>query len=170
MNMAQFKRIFRHLASTRASVNQAFSPKTLVAIEEATRRAEATHCGEIRFVVEAALDGTPLLKGVTARERAIEVFSQLRMWDTEQRTGVLIYLLMADREIEIVADRGIDVHVGAQGWAQLCRALEKAFQRGEFEAGALACIHAVSDRLATHFPPSLADRNELPDKPLVLGQ
>jgi uncharacterized membrane protein len=166
--MAQIKRIFRHLTSTRSVVNKAFPSKTLGAIEQAIEQAEASHRGEIRFVVEGALDGAPLLKGLTARERAIDVFSQLRMWDTELRTGVLIYLLMSDRQIEIVADRGIDAFVGHDAWSQLCRQLEVAFKEGHFEEGAFACVQAVTTHLQKHFPASPVDTNELPNTPLVL--
>ena len=166
--MTQFKRIVRHLTSTQRQVRKAFPPATLAAIEQAIHSAETLHRGEIRFVVEAALDGKPLLQDQSARERAIEVFSQLRMWDTELRTGVLIYLLMSDRQIEIVADRGIDKHVGTQGWRQMCDDLEQAFHRNEFERGAFACIEAVSHQLQKHFPASAVDRNELPNTPVLL--
>ena len=166
--MAQIKRIFRHLTCTRSLVNKAFPPKTLAAIEQAIQQAEVTHRGEIRFVVEGALDSTALLKGVSARERAIDVFSQLRMWDTEQRTGILIYLLMSDRQIEIVADRGIDAHVGHAAWSLLCRQLELAFREGRFEQGAFACIDAVTHHLQKHFPSSPDDRNELPNAAVLL--
>jgi uncharacterized membrane protein len=166
--MTQFERIVRHLTSTHRTVRSAFPPKTLQAIEQAIQRAEATHHGEIRFVVEGALDGASLLKDVTPRERAIDVFSQLRMWDTAKRTGVLIYLLMSDRQIEIVADRGIDTHVGHAAWSTLCRQLEQAFKEGRFEQGAFACIEAVTLQLQKHFPTSEPDTNELPNAPLLM--
>ena len=166
--MDQIKRIFRHLTSTQRQVKRAFPPVTLTAIEQAIQSAEATHRGEIRFVVEGALDCAPLLKDVTARERAIDVFAQLRMWDTELRTGVLIYLLMSDRQIEIVADRGIDAHVDKLTWTAMCLKLEQAFREGQFEKGALACIAAVTAELQTHFPVSATDRNELPDAPVLM--
>jgi uncharacterized membrane protein len=166
--MAQIKRIIRHLTSTRRAVNKAFPPKTLAAIEQAIQQAEATHHGEIRFVVEGALTGAPLLKGVTPRERAIDVFSQLRMWDTAQRTGVLIYLLMSDRQIEIVADRGIAAHVGHAAWSALCRQLEQAFKEEKFEQGAFACIDAVTLHLQKHFSTSAPNPNELSNAPVLM--
>jgi uncharacterized membrane protein len=149
-------------------VNRAFPGDTLTAIDKAIKASEATHRGEIRFVVEGALHIEPLLRGQTARERAIDVFSQLRIWDTEWNNGVLIYLLLADRDVEIVADRGIHEKVGAQEWEKICRKMEAAFRRADYKGGVVEGIHEVTRHLAEHFPPIGDDRNELPDKPVVL--
>jgi uncharacterized membrane protein len=149
-------------------VHRAFPRETLMAIEKAIKASEATHRGEIRFVVEGALDTAPLLRGQTARERAIDVFSQLRIWDTAHNNGVLIYLLLADRDVEIVADRGIDAKVGAQEWERICRKMEAAFRQADFQGGVVAGIQEVTRHLAEHFPPTGDDRNELPDKPVVM--
>src|SRR5574340_1115776 len=108
------KRIMRHLSSGLAAARRAFPPRALDAIERVIRETEARHDGQIRFAVEAALDLAPLLAGQTARQRAIEVFSQLRVWDTEHNNGVLIYLLLADRDAEIVADRGLHARIGTE--------------------------------------------------------
>jgi uncharacterized membrane protein len=162
------KRIARHHMVTQWMVNRAFSGDTLIAIDRAIKASEATHRGEIRFVVEGALDTAPLLRGQTARERAIDVFSQLRIWDTERNNGVLIYLLLADRDVEIVADRGIDAKVGPQEWEKICRKMEAAFRQANYEGGVVGGIQEVSRHLAEHFPPIGDDRNELPDKPVVL--
>ena len=108
------KRILRHLAMTQGQVHRAFPHTALKAIEQAIKASEMTHTGEVRFVVEGALDGAPLFSGQTARERALALFAQLGMWDTEHNTGVLIYLLLADRAVEIVADRGIHAKAGQQ--------------------------------------------------------
>jgi len=161
-------RIVKHFMATQWLVTRAFPASALIAIDEAIKASEATHCGEIRFVVEGALDTVPLLRGQTARERAIDVFSQLRIWDTERNNGVLIYLLLADRDVEIVADRGIHEKVGAQEWERICRAMEAAFRRGDFEGGVVRGIQEVTRHLAEHFPPVGDDRNELADKPVVL--
>lgn len=126
------------------------------------------HSGEIRFVVEAALAPMALLRGETPRERAIAVFTQLRMWDTEQNSGVLIYLLLADRDVEIVADRGIHKKVGQDAWEIICREMEMELGKGHFAAGALAGIRAVEELLARHFPGSHNNRDELPNAPVVL--
>jgi uncharacterized membrane protein len=154
--------------ATRWLVNRAFPEGTLTAIDQAIKASEAVHRGEIRFVVEGALDTAPLMRGQSARERAIDVFSQLRVWDTEGNNGVLIYLLLADRDVEIVADRGIDAKVGSKEWERICRDMEAAFRRADFEGGVIAGIREVTRHLAEHFPPTGDDRNELPDKPVVL--
>jgi uncharacterized membrane protein len=160
-------RILRHLASGRVRLRRAFPPPTLSAIERAIREAETGHDGEIVFVVEGALDTTPLLRGQTARQRAIEVFSRMRIWDTEQNNGVLLYVLFADRDVEIVADRGIDARAGEQAWNDICHEMEESFGRGDFQAGSLAGIRAVGEHLRRHFASSGKRRNELPDKPIV---
>jgi uncharacterized membrane protein len=162
------KRIVRHLMATRWLVKRAFPRDTLTAIDKAIKASEATHRGEIRFAVEGALHVEPLLRGQSARERAIDVFSQLRIWDTEHNNGVLIYLLLADRDVEIVADRGIDAKVGPREWERICRKMEAAFRQGDFEGGVVGGIQEVTRHLAEHFPPTGGDRNELPDKPVVL--
>ena len=140
-----------------------------MAIDKAIKASEAAHCGEIRFVVEGALHIESLLRGQSARERAIDVFSQLRIWDTARNNGVLIYLLLADRDVEIVADRGIDAKVGPQGWERICRKMEAAFRGGDFQGGGIGGIQEVTRHLAKHFPAAGDDRNELPDKPVVVA-
>ena len=162
------KRILRHLVTTHWRVNRAFPRQTLNAIEQAIKASEAAHVGSIRFAVEGALHSTPLLKGQSARERALEVFSQLRVWDTEHNNGLLIYLLLADRAVEIVADRGIHSKVGSREWEAICRQMETAFKRTNYEGGVVSGIQAVTQHLMKHFPASGAARNELPDKPVVL--
>ncbi|MBE0606793.1 MAG: TPM domain-containing protein [Deltaproteobacteria bacterium] len=161
------ERVARHLMATRWRLNRAFPGDALVAIDRAIKASEAEHRGEIRFAVEGALHIEPLLRGQTARERAIDVFSQLRIWDTERNNGVLIYLLLADRDVEIVADRGIHEKVGEQEWERICRKMEAAFRQADFEGGVVGGIREVTRHLAEHFPPVGDDRNELPDKPVV---
>ncbi len=162
------KRIMRHLSSGGAVVQRAFPSRTLEAIERAIRATEVKHDGQIRFAVEAALELAPLLAGQTAQQRAIDVFSKLRVWDTEHNNGVLIYLLLADRDVEIVADRGIHARLGKEVWEAICREMEAAFRAGHFEAGVLAGIHAVGEHLAHHFPARSGKSNEMPDRPVVL--
>jgi uncharacterized membrane protein len=145
-------RIGRHLVEHHWKARRVFPPKVLAAIEQAIRAGEATHSGQVRFVVEGALDGAPLFRDQPARERALDVFSQLRIWDTAQNNGVLIYLLLADRKVEIIADRGVDARVGAAGWAKICAGMEAAFKAGKFEGGVIKGIEAVSWQLATYFP------------------
>ena len=164
----EIKRIVRHSVIGDGHVKRAFPRSTLDKIEQAIRASESAHVGEIRFAVEAALDGAPLFKGQSARDRAIDLFAQLRVWDTRDNTGVLIYLLLADRAVEIVADRGIDAKVDAQEWSTVCRQMEAAFRQGDFEGGVLNGVQAVTRHLATHFPAEGANPNELPDQPLLL--
>jgi uncharacterized membrane protein len=162
------KRITRHLLQHHWRARQVFTPNVLARIEHAIKQSETTHAGQIRFVVEGALDGTALFRNQPARERALDVFSHLRIWDTAHNNGILIYLLLADRDVEIVADRGIDVKVGAVGWEKICREMEADFRADRFEHGVIKGIEAVSRELAKHFPPLGPHRNELPDRPVVM--
>ena len=162
------QRIVKHLLVTDGQVGRAFPRSTLNKIEAAIKASETEHVGEIRFVVEGGLDGTPLFKGHSARQRAIELFSQLRVWDTQHNTGVLIYLLLSDRAVEIVADRGIDAKVDAQAWSEVCRQMEAAFKQSNFEGGVVAGVQTVTQHLKQHFPSDSHNRNELPDSPVVL--
>lgn len=165
----QIKRWFRHFATGQLALRFCFPKTVLDAIEHAIQRSETQHHGEICFAVEIALNTVPLLKNQTARERAVEVFSQLRVWDTEHNNGVLIYVLLADRDVEIVADRGISAKVPTQQWESICCAMESAFRQRQFETGVITGIDAISQLLALHFPANgQAIRNELPDKPVVL--
>ena len=162
------KRILKHLVMTEWQVKRAFPRDTLIAIDKAIKASEAAHVGEIRFAVEGALHSTPLFKGQSAAERAIEVFSQLRIWDTEQNNGVLIYLLLADRDVEIVADRGVHVRVGSPEWGKICRMMETAFKQANYEAGVVSGVRAVTQHLIIHFPTLESNQNELPDNLLIL--
>ena len=161
-------RIARHLLATPWQVKRAFPSRTLHAIEQAIKASEAKHIGEIRFAVEGALHSTALFKGQSARERAIEVFSELRVWDTEHNNGVLIYLLLADRAVEVIADRGVHAKVGSHAWEKICRKMETAFKQMNYEAGVVSGIQAIAQYLVEHFPAVGDDHNELPDKPVVL--
>lgn len=162
------KRMCRHLFSTQGQAKRAFPKTTLAAIEQDIRTSETAHVGEIRFAVEASLSGAPLYEDQAPRERAIDVFAQLRMWDTEYRNGVLIYLLLADHAVEIIADRGICDKVQPGEWEQICQAMESAFREGRYESGILDGIRKVSAIMRLHFPASDDGRNELPDKVVVM--
>jgi uncharacterized membrane protein len=162
------KRIGRHLVQHRWLARKHFPPRVLAAIERAIKAGEATHSGQVRFVVEGALDGKPLFRNQPPRGRALDIFSKLRVWDTAHNNGVLIYLLLADRDVEIIADRGIDAKVGAAGWQKICAAMETQFRAGKFEVGVIKGIEAVSRQLARHFPKHGAGANELPDTPVVM--
>jgi uncharacterized membrane protein YgcG len=162
-------RLWKHLLASRAAVRRAFPDATLAAIEDAVRAGEQTHGGEIRFAVETDLGWRDLLHGKTPRQRAIEVFSLLRVWDTGHNNGVLIYLLFADRDVEIVVDRGLSARVDPAAWQEICAGMRARFARGEFEAGAVEGVSAASRLMATHFPAlARADPDELPDRPVML--
>jgi len=162
------RRIGKHLLEHRWRVRRVFPTEVLAAIEQAIKTGESSHSGQVRFVVEGALDGAPLFRDQPARERALDIFSQLRIWDTAHNNGVLIYLLLADRDVEIIADRGIDAKVGIAGWEKICTDMETEFRAGNFKSGVIKGIEAVSLQLARHFPAHGVGRNELPDAPVVI--
>lgn len=162
------KRIIKHLLMTDRQMNRCFPPATLNSVEQEIKTSESFHSGEIRFVVEAALDGAALFKGQSAQARAIDVFSQLRIWDTEHNNGLLIYLLLADRAVEIVADRGIHKKVGAEEWQKICRRMEGHFKQANFRGGVAIGINSITQHLLKHFPVALDDKNELSNQPVVM--
>lgn len=161
-------RFFTHLVSHPWQVKRHFSVIALHEIEKAIAASEKKHAGEIRFVVEAGLHPYEIMFKKLPKARAIELFGRLNIWDTEHNNGVLIYLLLADRDVEIVADRGINQHVGHDGWEVICREMEALFRKGEFEAGVLHGIDKISVVLEKHFPQKGVSRNELSNKPLIL--
>lgn len=165
---SRIKRWLRHLFMPPWAWRRAFPPATLGAIEAAIRASEATHGGEIRFAIENSLSASWVWRGVSGRKRALEMFSLLRVWDTEHNCGVLVYLLLADRDIEIIADRGIAARVDPAAWEAVAHAMEAAFRQGEYERGALEGIGHISALLAAHFPPGKHNPDELPDRPVIV--
>lgn len=159
-------RAFRHLATPAWVVSSAFPKDALATIEAAIAAAERTHGGEIRFAVEGNLSARELWRGETARERALEVFAQLGVWDTEANNGVLIYVLWADHDVEIVADRGFNAKVTHEEWAAVCKDMEARFKAKDPAGAILEGVREVGALIARHFP--AIDRNELPDRPVVL--
>lgn len=162
------RRILRHLRYTQGQLHRAFPAASLDAIGHAIHASEQAHAGEICFAVEGALNSVPLWRGQSARERALEVFAQLRVWDTECNNGVLIYVLLADQAVEIVADRGIHARAGAVAWSTICQHMQGSFSQSYFQAAVLHGIQEVSATLASHFPNQGAAPNELPDEPVLL--
>ena len=162
-------RWIRHLFLDYFALRSAFPDASLAAIERGVAAQESRHRGELRVAIEGGLPLQALLARRTAHERALEHFARLRIWDTEDNAGVLIYLLLADRRVEIVADRGIDTRVGDTAWETICGAMQREFAAGRFEAGVLTGLASVSDLLQKHFPASPGGNpNELPDAPLVV--
>lgn len=161
-------RILRH-AFAEGSARRHFPARALDAIRKAVADGETRHAGQVMFAVEGALPLRELLHRRTPRQRAHEVFAHLRVWDTHQHSGVLIYVLLCDRAIEILADRGIAARVGDAEWKSVCAQMQQRFAAGEFEHGAVEGVNAVNEILAKHFPAAgTPPANELPDRPIVL--
>lgn len=150
----------------RRSLRRAFDDAALAAIEKAITDTEKTHGGEIRVALEASLDPAELFSDETPRQRALQLFAQLGVWDTEMNNGVLIYVLWADHDVEIVADRGFNGRVTAQEWSDVCHRMELLFSQGQAAEAVISGIQATGQLIARHFP--AVDRNELPDRPVVL--
>jgi uncharacterized membrane protein len=161
-------RYFTNLLTTRWLLRRLFPKPVIDTIEQAVRQSEQRHSGEIRFAIESSLDFPALWHGVTARDRAITAFSDLRTWDTEADNGVLIYLLLAEKDIEIVADRGYSATVPASEWQQICDRMRDEFHAGRFEQGALLGVELVTEVISRHFPPNDDDVNELPNRPVMI--
>src|SRR5262245_12895967 len=164
----QAGRALRHLFSTRWGTRRHFTPAVLRRIEAAIGALERRHAGEIRFAIETAFDLPELLNGVRPREQALHVFGHLGVWDTAGNNGVLIYVLMADRVVEIVADRAIAARVTQPEWDAVCREVEAHFHAGRFADGAQAGIAGVARLLERHFPGQGGDRDEQPNAPVLL--
>ena len=166
--MQRWQRLLRHLFQTHLGARRCFTTAVLDRIEAAVQVAEASHCGEIEVVIENDLDIHSILAGKTPRQRALEIFGAARVWDTESNNGVLIYVLFADRAVEIIADRGFNDLVRAEEWSAVCRAMEQAFREARWEQGAIAGVDGVAGLIARHFPGSGRAGNELPDRPILL--
>jgi uncharacterized membrane protein len=162
------RRLVRHLLTPLWLVRRKFPLALMAQIERRIGEVERSRPGELRFVVEHALEVGDLLSGLTPRERALEIFGLLRVWDTEHNNGVLIYVLHAEHAVEIIADRGLSRCVVQADWDALCRQVETHFRAGRFEAGAMAAVDGAAQLLEQHFPVRQGGRNELPDQPLLL--
>jgi uncharacterized membrane protein len=163
-----FKRWFKHAWSHPRHVKALFPQHSLKQIELAIAQSEHHHAGEIRVVIESGLPTYAILRKLAPRQRAINLFGHFNIWDTEHNNGVLIYLLLADHDVEIVADRGIHRHVGDAGWQHICQQMEGMFRSGQFESGVVFGIQAIGEQLARYFPPEAVPRNELPNRVLIL--
>ncbi len=161
-------RALKHLLIPDRIALRPYPRAALDRIEQAIGASERSHGGELRVVLEANMSPWEVLRGRSARQRALELFSLLRVWDTEHNSGVLIYLQMVDRRIEIVADRGISRLVEQSAWDAICRRMESAFRTGHFEAGAVAAIGEITQLLQRHFPPGAHNPDELPDRPVIV--
>ena len=162
------KRLLKHVLMPPWLVRGTFSPAVMHRVEDAVKASERTHRGELCVAVEAGLDLESLWRGQSPRARAEQVFSQLRVWDTAENSGVLLYINWADRDIEIVADRGINARVTQGEWDAICLAIEQSFRAGQFEAGLLEGIRRITRLLAVHFPGASDNVDELFNRPVML--
>lgn len=170
----KLKRLLHH-RWTEGKVRVAFPPDVLSQLASAVRASEALHTGQIRLCVEGGLPYSYIWRNAPARERAVTLFGKLRTWDTEYNNGVLIYLLLADHAIEIVADRAAARCASQADWEVLVHEMQSAFQRQAYAEGMALALQRVSALLQTHFPrtetgPSAAFDNNLPDAPVVQGR
>jgi uncharacterized membrane protein len=163
-----FARFCRHVFSLPGAVARAFPGDAFDRIEKAIRETETRHGGEIRFAVDAALEPLALLRGQSARERAVQAFAELGVWDTEHNNGVLLYLLLADRDVEIVADRGFNAKVTREEWEDVCRAMEAELRAGRHAPAVVEGVRRIAAIMARHFPARANEPNELPNRPAVL--
>ena len=157
-----------HILATPWSVRRALSPRDLEDIKDLVSKSETRHAGQVVIAIEHALYPSAILRGCSPRERAVEVFSKLRVWDTEHNSGVLLYLLFADRSIEIVADRGVVAHVPQSQFDKICDALVEDLSRGDYKGGISKALETISTLLEKHFPKCADDGNELSDGVRIL--
>lgn len=162
-------RLLRHRLLDEGDAARALGKEGAERIAARIEASERRHGGEIRVMVEAGLPISYLRRGASPRERAVAMFGKLNVWDTERNNGVLVYLLLAERAIEIVADRGLSRHVGAAEWAEIADSMRDDFRAGRIEAGLARAVDAVDALLVRHFPPrdGDADVDELPNAPVL---
>ncbi len=158
-------RILQHRWLDDTDSRRALPPDAVARIEARVTASERRHSGEIRICVEAGLPLSYLWRRLSARDRAIAMFGKLRVWDTEHNNGVLVYLLLAEHAIEIVADRGIHRPVGSAAWQALIAPMRPAFAAGRFEDGLAQTVDTLDALLVQHFPlaPGQLNPNELSD-------
>lgn len=171
--MQKLTRLWRHRWAE-GQVNQSFPPEVLLRLERAVTASESRHTGQIRLCVEGGLPYSYIWRGASARERAIGLFGKLRTWDTEHNNGVLIYLLLADHAIEIIADRAAARAVPQSDWDVLLQRMQQSFQQQAFADGMESALHSVSELLIAHFPRQGEGHEPndigLPDAPVVQGR
>ena len=166
--VSKWKRVLTHLVTPDWLARRHFKADVLDVIERAIEESEREHRGEIRFAVESVIEARELLAGVTVHQRALEAFAQLGVWDTEENSGVLIFVQLVDHRVEIIADRGIAARVEQREWDEICRSMETAYARGEYAEGSVNAVRMAGQILRRHFPAYPRNPNELPDRPVLL--
>ena len=164
----RMRRQWRHWMTTTAAGRAMFPPETLARVAQAISAGEQRHRGELRLIVENAMPSDAIWNDVNNRQRAIALFAEFGVWDTEDNCGVLLYVNVAEHKVEIVADRGINRQIDASSWQQVCTTMTSGFARGDVNDSLLAAVEQVNALLATHFPATGGRTNELPDHPIVL--
>lgn len=168
MKMDVISRLLRHGFVFPGAVKRHFPADSLKRIEREIAKSETAHLGEIRFVVESHLSFWDIVRKKSPKMRALEVFSQFHLWDTEQNNGVLIYFLLADHDFEILGDRGIHQYIGDAGWQAISDEMEAMLRKDEFEVGVVFGINQIEKALIEHFPADGPNENELSNKPIIL--
>lgn len=166
--MKTFSRLIRHLRATTGDGQRAFPESTLKALEEAIAHGETRHRAEVRLVIEPSLSLQAVLNGMSPRERARQLFAQYGVWDTEENCGVLIYINLADHQVEIVADRGVGRVISPGDWEAICRTMTSGFARGEYCDSVLAALGELNALLQQHYPDDGSTHNQLSNKPVML--
>lgn len=166
--MDVFKRILRHLLTTTAAGRRAFPPATLEAIQHAIGAGETVHRAEVRLIIEPALELGELWRGESARQRALELFAEYGIWDTEENCGVLIYINLADHKVEIVADRAVGRAIATHEWEAVCKTMTRDFARGQFHDSVIAALEQLNALLQQRFPASGPRPDQLSNRPLII--
>lgn len=166
--MEKLKRALRHLFTTSRAGKKAFPEATLQAIQEVITEGEKLHRAEVQLIVEPSLPLSEIWEGTSSRERAIDLFSLHRIWDTEENSGILIYIDLADHQVEIVADRGIDHITTSDEWASVCRTMTSGFAQGSYQDSVIAALKLLNDILHDHLPDTENLPNQLPNRPIIL--
>ncbi|HET7773520.1 MAG TPA: TPM domain-containing protein [Burkholderiaceae bacterium] len=166
--MGRLQRILKHVFAWPAGFSRAWPAASVRTIEQSISAGERRHRAELRFCVEESLPWSYLWRHASARERAVNLFGKLRVWDTEENTGVLIYVLHADRRVEIVADRAAARAITQAQWDAWVGQLQAAYRAGRFEAGTIEVLAAINEALAQHFPARESNPNELADAPVII--
>ena len=167
--MQTINRLFRHLFSTARSGRRTFPESVLQEIQDTIAKGEKLHRAEVRIIIEASLDIGEVLRKVSSRERACELFSDYRIWDTEENCGVLVYVNLADHQVEIITDRTVNRLVGCQEWQAVCRTMTNGFAKGQFRESTIAALEQLNHILHTVFPAiDGPGDNQLSNQPLIL--
>ncbi len=166
--MNKFKRVLRHLLTTTAAGRRTFPRDSLEAIQNVIAEGELQHRAEVRLIIEPAMPLSAILDGMSPRDRASELFSTCRVWDTEENCGILVYINLADHDVEIVTDRTATRLLTEEEWQAVCNTMTNGFARGEYRNGTIAGLKQLHDMLGARFPDEGSRVNQLSDRPLVL--